>query len=67
MSNFSNLILFCLITHLGGSRSTPSATAYMIKFTQEQNQVANERRDKDAIDFPRAAVIGLQFPAEKLG
>jgi hypothetical protein len=33
----------------------------MIKFTQEQNQVANERRDKDVIDFPRAAAIGLNF------
>jgi hypothetical protein len=33
----------------------------MIKFTQEQNQVANERRDKDVIGFPRAAAIGLNF------
>ena len=39
-------------------------------FTEKQNQVAGERREKDVTDFPRAAaigqaLIGLQFPADK--
>jgi hypothetical protein len=38
--------------------------------TEKQNQVADERREKEVSDLPRAAavgqaLIGLNFPADK--
>jgi hypothetical protein len=40
------------------------------RFAQDQNEVSGQRREKDVIDFPRAAaigqaLIGLEFPANK--
>ena len=40
------------------------------RMSEQQSQVAGERRDKDVTDFPKAAAIGqvlkdLEFPAEK--
>jgi Protein of unknown function (DUF2795) len=40
------------------------------RMTEKQNQVAGERREKEVLDFPRAAavgqvLIGLNFPADR--
>ncbi len=40
------------------------------RMAEEQNQISGQRREKDVMDFPRAAAIGqalkgLEFPADK--
>ena len=44
---------------------------YFRSWSEQQNQVSRETRDRDLTDFPKAAAIGqalkdLEFPTEKI-